>query len=58
MQGRWCVAGHGEFGEVQLARLRNPSEETPGEEVPPDPDSLVMVKVRTCDHHSNTLGPL
>ncbi|XP_050699477.1 inactive tyrosine-protein kinase 7-like isoform X2 [Eriocheir sinensis] len=37
--------GHGEFGEVQLARLRNPTEETPGEEAPPDPDSLVMVKV-------------
>ncbi|KAK8401828.1 hypothetical protein O3P69_001139 [Scylla paramamosain] len=37
--------GHGEFGEVQLARLRNPKDETPGEEAPPDPDSLVMVKV-------------
>ncbi|XP_042873905.1 inactive tyrosine-protein kinase 7-like [Penaeus japonicus] len=37
--------GRGEFGEVQLARLRNSSEETDGEDTPPDPDKLVMVKV-------------
>nr|XP_053642383.1 inactive tyrosine-protein kinase 7-like isoform X2 [Cherax quadricarinatus]XP_053642384.1 inactive tyrosine-protein kinase 7-like isoform X3 [Cherax quadricarinatus] len=37
--------GRGEFGDVQLARLRNSTEESDGEDVPPDPEKLVMVKV-------------
>ncbi|XP_071514252.1 LOW QUALITY PROTEIN: inactive tyrosine-protein kinase 7-like [Panulirus ornatus] len=37
--------GRGEFGEVQLARLRNTEEESDGEDMPPDPEKLVMVKV-------------
>ncbi|XP_042228420.1 inactive tyrosine-protein kinase 7-like isoform X2 [Homarus americanus] len=37
--------GRGEFGDVQLARLRTSSEECDGEDAPPDPEALVMVKV-------------
>ncbi|XP_068247783.1 inactive tyrosine-protein kinase 7-like [Palaemon carinicauda] len=43
--------GRGEFGDVQLARLRNPTEEV-SEDNPSDSDKLVMVKVvSTRDDH-------
>ncbi|XP_066965958.1 inactive tyrosine-protein kinase 7-like [Macrobrachium rosenbergii] len=43
--------GRGEFGDVQLARLRNSAEEV-SEDNPPDSDKLVMVKViSTRDDH-------
>ncbi|KAK3852725.1 hypothetical protein Pcinc_040701, partial [Petrolisthes cinctipes] len=40
--------GHGEFGEVQLGRLKGGTgEDGDGEEAAPDPDKLVMVKAVT-----------
>ncbi|CAL4074045.1 unnamed protein product, partial [Meganyctiphanes norvegica] len=43
--------GHGEFGEVQLARIRSPTEQLDSEELP-DPEKLVMVKVVTSRDES------
>ena len=45
----YCV-GRGEYGDVQLARLRNPTEEVNGDDNSQDADKLVMVKVSYFTH--------